>query len=64
VLFGYPDRSLGWIFSRTPTLDDATYAALLEKFRAVGYDVTKFRRIVELPEQIGKPGFGGTAGAK
>jgi apolipoprotein D and lipocalin family protein len=64
VLFGYPDRSLGWIFSRTETIDDATYAALLERFRSLGYDTTKFRRVVELPEQIGKPGFGGTAGEK
>lgn len=64
VLFGYPDRSLGWIFSRTPTIDDASYAAALERFRGLGYDTTKFRKIVELPEQIGKPGFGGAAGFK
>jgi apolipoprotein D and lipocalin family protein len=64
VLFGYPDRSLGWIFSRAVTIDDATYAALLRRFQALGYDVAKFRRVVELPEQVGQPGFGGAAGAK
>ena len=64
ALFGYPDRSLGWIFSRTETINDATYAGLLEHFRAVGYDISRFRRIVERPEQVGQPGFGGAAGAQ
>ena len=63
VLFGYPDRSLGWIFSRTDTIDDATYADLLKRFQAVGYDTGKFRRVVERPEQMGQFGFGGAAGA-
>ena len=64
ALFGYPDRSLGWIFSRSVTIDDATYADLLRRFQADGYDTSRFRRVVELPEQIGQPGFGGAAGAK
>ena len=64
VLFGYPDRSLGWIFARTPTIDDATYTGLLERFRTLGYDISLFRRVVELPEQIGQPGFGGDFGHK
>ena len=64
ILFGYPDRSLGWIFSRRQTIDEATYQSLLERFGALGYDVAKFRRVVQLPSQVGQKGFGGDAGEK
>jgi apolipoprotein D and lipocalin family protein len=62
VLFGYPDRSLGWIYSRSQTIDETAYQSLLERFRALGYDSSKIRRIVQLPSQIGQKGFGGDAG--
>ena len=45
VMFGENDRSLGWIFSRTPTIDDADYHALLERFATSGYDSTRSRKI-------------------
>jgi len=57
VMFGENNRSLGWVFSRTPTIDDADYHALLDRFAALGYDTTRFRKVIQLPEQIGMPGF-------
>jgi apolipoprotein D and lipocalin family protein len=57
VMFGENDRSLGWVFSRTPTIADADYHALLDRFAALGYDTTRFRKVIQLPEQIGMPGF-------
>jgi apolipoprotein D and lipocalin family protein len=57
VLFGENDRSLGWVYSRTPTIGDADYQALLERFAALGYDPTRFRKVVQRPEQIGQPGY-------
>ncbi len=57
VLFGEDNRSLGWIYSRTPTLPDADYRALLSRFHELGYDEAKFRRFIQTPEQIGQPGF-------
>jgi apolipoprotein D and lipocalin family protein len=57
VLFGENDRSLGWLFSRTPTLPDADYHALMDRFAALGYDTTRFRKVIQLPEQIGMSGF-------
>ncbi|WP_347555755.1 lipocalin family protein [Robbsia sp. KACC 23696] len=57
TLIGYPDKSLGWIFSREPDMDDATYRALLARFHAMGYDTSQFRRIPQKPDQIGQPGF-------
>lgn len=38
-----PDRQYLWVFSRTPSLDAATYDALLERVRAQGFDT---RRLV------------------
>jgi apolipoprotein D and lipocalin family protein len=57
ALFGETNRSLGWIYARNPILDDAAYADLLQHFAADGYDTTRFRRIIQTPDQIGKPGF-------
>ncbi len=57
ALVGYPDRSLGWVFARSPRMDDAAYAEAMRKFAAQGYDVSKFRKVAQFPEQIGQPGF-------
>ena len=57
ALVGYPDRSLGWIFSRSRTLDEPTYQAFLRRFAAEGYDTSLFRRVPQTPDEIGKPGF-------
>ncbi len=57
ALVGYPDRSLGWIFSRSADMTDADYQAQLTKFAAQGYDPTAFRRVPQHPDQIGKAGF-------
>ncbi|GAC1621360.1 MAG: hypothetical protein NVS9B10_04080 [Nevskia sp.] len=57
AMIGYPDKKWGWIFARQPMLDDATYAALLAKLDAQGYDTARFRRIPQAPAQIGQPGY-------
>jgi len=57
VMFGENDRALGWVFSRTPTIPDEDYQALMARFAELGYDTTRFRKIIQLPEQIGMPGF-------
>lgn len=57
ALVGYPGRGYGWVLSREPAMDDATYQALLQRFAAEGYDTSQFSRVPQQPEQIGKPGF-------
>ncbi len=57
VLYGEENRKLGWIYARTPEVSDSDYQVLLEKFRAQGYDPAKFRRIVQKPDDVGKPGY-------
>jgi apolipoprotein D and lipocalin family protein len=57
ALVGYPGREYGWVLSRDPQMDEATYGALLGRFKADGYDTTLFKRVPQSPDQIGKPGF-------
>jgi apolipoprotein D and lipocalin family protein len=57
VLFGEDNRKLGWVYSRTSTIPDEDYEALMARFRAVGYDTRDFVKFVQSPEQIGQPGF-------
>ena len=57
ALVGQRSRKLGWVLARDAAMDDATYAELLAKFGGHGYDTTKFMRVPQLKEQLGKPGF-------
>ncbi len=57
ALFGEQDRSLGWIYARDPVLTEPEYRGLLARFSALGYDTTRFRKVIQLPEQVGMPGF-------
>jgi apolipoprotein D and lipocalin family protein len=56
VMFGEDNRKLGWIYSRTPTVPDSDYQALLGRFAALGYDTSMFVKFVQTPDQIGQPG--------
>lgn len=57
TILGYPDKSLGWIFSRTPFMPEAKYQEMLTRLDQQGYDIARFRRVPQQREQIGKPGF-------
>jgi apolipoprotein D and lipocalin family protein len=57
TLIGYKGKSLGWVFSRTPEISDAKYQELLKIFEQQGYDISRFEKVVQKPDQIGKPGF-------
>ena len=57
TLVGLDSRNYGWIFARSPDISDEKYRDLLERFGAMGYDTTLFRRVPQRPEQIGQPGF-------
>ena len=57
VLYGEKGRDLGWIYARSPEIPDADYQALLARFRALGYDPSRFRKIVQTPADIGRPGY-------
>ena len=44
ALVGAPNRQYLWVLARTPTLDDATYARLVDIARREGFDVTALVR--------------------
>jgi len=57
ALIGHPKREMGWVFSRTKSMDDALYQTLLGKMAGYGYDTTKFLKVPQQRAQQGQPGF-------
>ncbi len=57
AVIGHPSRKYGWIMAREKTLPDAAYAAILKRLAAQGYDTALFKKVPQLPSQLGKPGF-------
>ncbi len=53
TVIGHPSRKYGWIMSREKTMPDKTYAAILERLAQQGYDPAKFKKVPQLPSQIG-----------
>lgn len=46
-LVGSPDRKYLWILSRTPTLEAATYADIVARAQALGFDTAKLQKTVQ-----------------
>lgn len=46
AVVGHPSRDYLWILSRTPTLDDASFARITDTLVAQGYDLTRLVRTV------------------
>ncbi len=42
---GHPKRKLGWVLSKSPTMDEATYQGILMRLSHQGYDVSKFEKV-------------------
>lgn len=57
ALIGHPSRDYAWIFAREPEIPEWTYAGLLARLAAHHYDVSRLRRVPQMPEQVGEPGF-------
>lgn len=59
TILGYPGKTLGWIFARQPQISDSDYRSLLARLDLMGYDISRIRRVPQVPEQLGLPGFAG-----
>ncbi|MFT5571510.1 MAG: apolipoprotein D and lipocalin family protein [Cryomorphaceae bacterium] len=57
LLLGHPSRKYGWVMSRKKAMTSADYQRALEVFKNNYYDVSRFSKVPQLPEQIGKDGF-------
>ncbi|MEI7907959.1 MAG: lipocalin family protein [Bacteroidota bacterium] len=44
AVVGMPSRKYCWILSRTKTMSDETYAGILERVKAKGFDITRFNK--------------------
>ncbi len=42
-VIGHPNREIGWILSRTPTLPDEVLKGIAERLEEKGYDFSKFK---------------------
>ena len=47
AVVGVPSRKYLWILSRTPTLDEATYAGILRRIDDQGYDPNRLQRTLQ-----------------
>lgn len=51
AVVGHPGRNYLWILSRTPQMDEAVYATLVERIAGHGYDVSRIVRTLQpVPE--------------
>lgn len=57
ALLSNPQRSMAWLFSRSPEMAAGRYAELVERFRRHGVDPSALRRVPQFREQVGEPGF-------
>lgn len=53
AVVGTPNRKYLWVLSRTPVMDDALYAAIMERIRQLGFDPA---RVVREADTIQKNG--------
>lgn len=51
AIVGEPKRKYLWILSRSPEMDEQTFAEAVEKVRAAGYDPGKLIRTVQTQQQ-------------
>jgi apolipoprotein D and lipocalin family protein len=57
LLLAHPSRDYAWVMAREPRIAGGDYAALLARFAAEGYDVSRLLKVPQFPEQVGQPGF-------
>ena len=49
VAVGHPSRNYGWVMSRSKTMDEGTYQAVLASLASQGYDVSRFKKVPQQP---------------
>jgi len=57
TIVSLPDKSLVWIMARNPEVSGETYATMLARLDALGFDIAQVKRVPQFPKEIGQPGF-------
>jgi apolipoprotein D and lipocalin family protein len=47
AVVGHPNRNYLWVLSRSPQMDDALYARILESVAGQGYDLTRIEKTLQ-----------------
>ena len=55
TIIGRSARDYVWVMARTPTISEADYAAHVERLKALGYDVSKLRRVPQRAQAAAMP---------
>lgn len=48
TVVGHPKRKLGWVLSKSPTLDEKTYQGIVERMGQQGYDTSKLAKVPQV----------------
>lgn len=57
MLLGHKSRKYGWVMARDRQISESDYQRALDTFKQRGYDISQFKKVPQLPEDIGQPGF-------
>ena len=57
MLFGHKSRDYGWVMSRNKFISDEEYQRAMRIFADNGYDSSRFKKVPQQPEDIGKDGY-------
>jgi apolipoprotein D and lipocalin family protein len=52
TVVGHPSRNYGWIMARQKTMPDATYHGILTRLSGQGYDISRFKKVPQMPSQL------------
>ena len=55
AVVGHPGRDHLWVLSRTPQMNTSTYQGILQRLKAVDYDVSRLRLTVQAPAAAAGP---------
>ena len=57
LVLGHESRDYGWVLSRNNRLSDREYFNAMMIFEDNGYDISRFEKVPQFPEDIGKLGY-------
>ena len=60
MLLGHDSRDYGWVMARDKQVSDEDYQRALDIFTEHGFDISRFGKVPQFPEQLGQPGFQGS----
>ena len=57
ALVGHPSRDTVWLLSREMRMTDELFETLMKRLDAQGYDTQRVRKLPQVEDQVGAPGY-------